>query len=51
MPGQEREHVVEETDARGDLRAAAAVEIDFEPDIGFRRLAPDGGRGDIKWKS
>ena len=44
MPGQEREHVVEEADARGDLRAAAAVEIDFEADIGFRRLPLDGGR-------
>ena len=24
--------------------AAAAVEIDFQPDIGFRRFALDGGR-------
>ena len=41
--GQQREHVVEEADARGDLRAAAAVEIDFQADVGLRRLALDGG--------
>ena len=44
MFGQKGEHVVEEADARGDLPAAAAVEIDIEPDIGFRRLTLDGGR-------
>src|SRR5208337_304254 len=34
MLGQEREHVIEEADASRDLAAAAAVEIDFKPDIG-----------------
>ena len=36
--------MVEEADPRGDLPAAAAVEIDFKPDIGFRRPPLDDGR-------
>ena len=39
--GQQRQHVIEEADAGGDLRLAGAVEIQFQLDRGFRRLAVD----------
>ena len=39
--GQQRQHVVEEADAGGDLRLAAAVQRQFQVDVGFRRLAVD----------
>ena len=34
--GEEREHMVEEADARGDLRNAFAVEIQTERNVGLR---------------
>ena len=43
MPRQQIEHVIEEADAGRDLRAAGAVEIDFDLDVGFLGLALDGG--------
>ena len=44
--GQQREHVVEEAHAGGDLAPAAAVEVRVPGDFGFRRLALDvGGAG------
>ena len=42
--GQKRQHVVEESDAAGDLRAAAAVEVDLQADFGLRGFALNGGR-------
>ena len=43
VPGQQREHVVEEADAGGDLRGAGAVEVQLDLDLGFGRLALDAG--------
>ena len=36
---QQREHVVKERDAGGNIRAARAVEIDRDTDVGFRCFA------------
>ena len=41
--GQQREHVVEESDAGGDLGLADAVEQQFQFDLGFGRLAMNFG--------
>ena len=41
--GQQRQHVVEEADAGGDLALARAVEIQLEADLGLGGLAIDGG--------
>ena len=42
MPGQQREHVIEESDARGNAALPGAIEIQFDADLGFRRLAVNG---------
>jgi hypothetical protein len=41
--GQKREHVVEKPDAGGDLRRSAAVEVQFELNVGFSRFTNDFG--------
>ena len=38
-----RQHVVEKSDAGRDLRAPAAVEFEFQLDLGFGRLAMNLG--------
>ena len=43
MLGQQREHVVEEADAGGDLGLAGAVEVQLQVDLGFGRLAVNRG--------
>ena len=43
VPGEEREHVVEEPQAGGDVGLARAVEGNREDDRGFAGLAGDGG--------
>ena len=39
--GEQRQHVIEEPDSRIDLGLTAAVEVEFQTDIGFRRVASD----------
>ncbi len=41
--GEEGQHVVEERDAGGDLRPAAAVDVEPEVDVGFARDPVDPG--------
>ena len=40
---ERRQHVVEEADARRDLRPPVAVEVERQADLGFLRAARDGG--------
>ena len=48
--GQQRQHVVEEAHAGGDLRLAAAVERQFQFDVGFGRFALDAAvRGMVQF--
>ncbi len=41
--GQQREHVIEEADAGGNLALPGAVEIQLDADFGFGGFAIDGG--------
>ena len=41
--GQQRQHVIEESDTRVNLRAAGPVEVQLKLDRGFRSLAANGG--------
>ena len=43
MLGEQRQHVVEEADARGDVGLAGAVEVERELDLRLGRFAVDGG--------
>ena len=39
MSGNQVHHVIEEADSRSDARLSAPIQIEFQPDIGFVRLA------------
>ena len=43
MLGQKREHVIEKTDAGGDVADARAIEIELDADLRFSGFAIDGG--------
>lgn len=41
MLGEEREHVIQESDTRIDLALASAIEVQFQVDLGFRCFSVD----------
>jgi hypothetical protein len=43
VPGQQREHVVEEAEAGLGVGPAGAIEVDRQHDVGFGGLAGNGG--------
>lgn len=44
VSSQERQHMIKKADARGNLRPAAAIQIQLQTYLGFRRAAFDQGR-------
>src|SRR5690606_34024478 len=46
VPGEQREHVIEESDAGADLDLLRAVQFELQPDVGLGGLAMNrGGAG------